>query len=119
MARDQRRALLAAVAAVVPLVVAAMPVTAAASRTRIRCHDGVVGATVVAKGKRQQGDQLCDTDQTRDGKCTFDVVLVRPPPPGCPFCRLRGKTVRLRVKVRRRRVVKTHFFGKFLLRCLP
>ena len=110
--------MLTAVAALVPLVVAVIPVKAAAATTRIRCHDGVFGATVIAKGKTQQGDQSCDLDQTRDGKCTFDVVLVRPPPPDCPFCRLRGKTVRVRVKVRGRRVVKNRF-AKFLLRCLP
>src|SRR5437899_130385 len=69
------RAWIAVVAAVVPLMVAGMPVTAAA-RTRIRCHDGVLGATVVARGKTpQQDDQSCDVDQTRDGKCMFDFVL--------------------------------------------
>ena len=30
-----------------------------------------------------------------------------------------AKTVRVRVRVRGRRVVKTQLFGKFLLRCLP
>ena len=119
MARHRRRALLAVVAAVVPLVVVVMPVTAAATRTRVRCHDGVLGATVVAKGKTQQDDPLCDSDQTRDGKCTFDFALVHPPPPGCPRCAGRVETVRVRVRVRGRRLVKTQLFGKFLLRCLP
>src|SRR2546430_4550008 len=64
MARHRRRALLAVVAAVVPLVVVVMPVTATAARIRIRCHDG---------------DTSCDLDQTRDGKCTFLL-------PAGPFC---------------------------------
>ena len=105
---DRRRALLAVVAAVVPLVVAVTPVTAAAARTRIRCHDG---------------DTSCDTDQTRNGKCMFDFVLLDAGSPCCgghqTRCRCPTKVVRVRVRVHGRRVVKTHFFGKFLLRCLP
>ena len=122
MARHRRRALLAVVAAVVPLVVVVMPVTAAATRTRVRCHDGVLGATVVAKGKTQQDDRSCDVDQTRDGKCMFDFVLIFSRSPCCGGhlrCGCPAKTVRVRVRVRGRRVVKTQLFGKFLLRCLP
>ena len=123
MARHQRRALLTAIAAVVPLVVAGMPVTAAATRTRIRCHDGVLGATVVAKGKTFHDDQSCDVDQTRDGKCMFDFVLLDAGSPCCgghqTRCRCPTKVVRVRVRVHGRRVVKTRLFGKLLLRCLP
>ena len=115
MARNGRPALLAAVV----LLVAVMPVTAEAARSRIRCHDGVLGATDVVKGKTLQDDRSCDVDQTRDGKCTFDFALVHPPPPGCPRCAGRVETVRVRVRVRGRRLVKTQLFGKFLLRCLP
>src|SRR5437879_11943606 len=97
MARHRRRALLAVVAAVVPLVVAVMPVTAAAARIRIRCHDG---------------DTSCDLDQTRDGKCTFLL-------PAGPFCCCSGgcrcacRFKSARVRARRRRVLKTAF-GKYL-----
>src|SRR5947199_8568390 len=100
MARHRRRALLAVVAAVVPLVVVVMPVTAAATRTRVRCHDGVLGATVVAKGKTQQDDPLCDVDQTRDGKCMFDFVLLAAGSPCCSGhlrCAWPAKVVRVRV----------------------
>ena len=109
------------VAAVVPLVVVVMPVTAAATRTRIRCHDGVLGATVVAKGKTEQDVPFCDLDQTRDGKCTFYFGHIQFRSPCCDRtlrCACRVKVVRARVRVRGRRVVK-NLFGKFLLHCLP
>jgi len=92
-------------------VVVLTPVTAAAARTRIRCHDG---------------DPTCDSDQTRDGKCTFNVVLHPSRRYACCCgggcrCACPAKVVRARVKVHGRRVVKTHthLFGSVLLRCLP